>query len=664
MVLDNEAAESLTQNWLPDEEDNNPLDATSSNNYIKLLQHNSGLKLLQETKIRKAYDQSGKFGLFKLFITNNWLIQMRKWINQKIVEEGKVAITDKKFRAYMGLEMAMSIIKINDLKHYWRRDMFAGHPDFVSVMSRDDFLSIRANVVLRDSTTYTHEEASTDPLWHSRKFMEHFQKNASKIAVPMGTSALDEASVRTKARTKARSFIANKPDKYAIRFYAVVGTKHCYLHSIIDNRSGNTSTISAPEAFCRLHREMRTPYNNIICTSPDIDKDSATALWILQMGYQTLLAKDTSGKRLFFTDNFYTRHVLAKVLKQITDGEARICGTVKFTNVDATNRTYLLKGIEELKDLPRGSWKLIQAFDKVAGLEKLRRKHAAEQKKLPKDQRVTFEAPKDNVAENAGYVIWKDSKTVIFYCNDLAGTPTTPIQDGEMIEAILLVNGLASLNRWIGGEVMNRTEFHVPSIIVAYNNYMNGVDRMDQMRATNPIKRREKRLYMSVWTYFLDLATHQAFALYKVIREDDDMNLKEFKRAICEDLVTPYKELDSSTRKRHRTKEHYHINMHVEDMLGSNTHDHMLIENKDKNDIHCYFCLMRGIKKKTIYGCVTCAKGFHVNCFTAYHCQGALEGDAKALADMIMNTDPYDLPRGYNKVSKHIGTMKDMKLTR
>ena len=149
---------------------------------------------------------------------------------------------------------------------------------------------------------------------------------------------------------------------------------------------------------------MRTPYNNIICTCPDIDNDSPTALWILQMAYQTILAKDPNGKRVFFTDNFYTRHILAKVLK-ITDGEARICGTVKYTNVDATNRTYLLKGIEELKDAPRGSWKLIQAFDKVTGLDKLRRRHVNEQKKLPKEQRLPFEAPKDNVAENAGYVI-------------------------------------------------------------------------------------------------------------------------------------------------------------------------------------------------------------------------------------------------------------------
>ena len=73
MVLDNELAESLTQNWVPDEEEiTNPLDDTS-NNYMKLLEHNTELKLLQESKIRKAFDESGKFSLFRLFITNNWL---------------------------------------------------------------------------------------------------------------------------------------------------------------------------------------------------------------------------------------------------------------------------------------------------------------------------------------------------------------------------------------------------------------------------------------------------------------------------------------------------------------------------------------------------------------------------------------------------------------
>ena len=154
---------------------------------------------------------------------------------------------------------------------------------------------------------------------------EHFQKNFSGITVPLGTSALDEAGVRTKARTKARSFIANKPDKYIFHFYAIMGKKHyCYLSNIFDNRFGNSSVISPPEEFCRLHREMRTPYSNIICDSKSIDRDSPTALWIFQMAYQTKMCQDPNGKRVFFTDNFNTRHILEKLLKDITDGEARI----------------------------------------------------------------------------------------------------------------------------------------------------------------------------------------------------------------------------------------------------------------------------------------------------------------------------------------------------
>jgi hypothetical protein len=46
-----------------------------------------------------------------------------------------------------------------------------------------------------------------------------------RLAVQTGSSALDEACVRTKYRSRARSYMSCKPDKYAICFYALVGTK-------------------------------------------------------------------------------------------------------------------------------------------------------------------------------------------------------------------------------------------------------------------------------------------------------------------------------------------------------------------------------------------------------------------------------------------------------
>ena len=50
---------------------------------------------------------------------------------------------------------------------------------------------------------------------------------------------------------------------------------------------------------------------------------------------------------------------------------------------------------------------------------------------------------------------------------------------------------------------------------MTYNTYMNAVDRADQMRMVNASQRKEKRLYMNIFTYIMDLACVNAFALYK-----------------------------------------------------------------------------------------------------------------------------------------------------
>jgi Transposase IS4 len=106
----------------------------------------------------------------------------------------------------------MSILQMNDMRYYWKSYMFTGHIDFKTTMSHDDFSMIRSHVALQDTSQFTNEHAVQDPMWHCQKWLEYFQQKSAEIAVPLGTSALDEASCRTKARTQAKSYIANKPD--------------------------------------------------------------------------------------------------------------------------------------------------------------------------------------------------------------------------------------------------------------------------------------------------------------------------------------------------------------------------------------------------------------------------------------------------------------------
>jgi len=145
--------------------------------------------------------------------------------------------------------------------------------------------------------------AGADPLWSCRSILDQFIKKSACLAVSISVSAIDENSCPTKARTKAKTYLPNKPAKYAIRFYAVVGHKYCYLSSMCDNRAGNSTGVNGVHDYMRLFPHLRLPYKNII--ERDVSKnslcDTPSALWFVMMGHQTSTYKQVnSTKRYFF----------------------------------------------------------------------------------------------------------------------------------------------------------------------------------------------------------------------------------------------------------------------------------------------------------------------------------------------------------------------------
>ena len=182
----------------------NNVNRQESNVNLKILEKSSNLQVLQKKKVINAYKSDGELGLFPCFLTKSWFEAMQIWCNQKLADKGEKKVSFEKFMAYVGLEIAMSFISLNDIKEYWSSQMFLGQADFKNVMSRNEFQVIRANVSLHVPSVYDHKIASEDPLWHSRNLLQHFAKNAAAIAVPLGSSALDENTAQTKARTKSQ----------------------------------------------------------------------------------------------------------------------------------------------------------------------------------------------------------------------------------------------------------------------------------------------------------------------------------------------------------------------------------------------------------------------------------------------------------------------------
>ena len=122
---------------------------------------------------------------------------------------------------------------------------FLGHKRFKMTMPQNTFQPIRANLTLHNPDSDSLDATSKDPLWHSRSLMEHFMKNSAMVVVPVGTSIFNENKAHTKERTKANTFLPNKPDEYGIQCCIVVGMRHCYVSSIFDNQFGNKNGLLA-----------------------------------------------------------------------------------------------------------------------------------------------------------------------------------------------------------------------------------------------------------------------------------------------------------------------------------------------------------------------------------------------------------------------------------
>ena len=168
-----------------------------------------------------------------------------------------------------------------------------------------------------------------------------------------------------------------------------------------------------------------------------------------------------------------------------------------------------------IKDMHRGAWVLVRAHDKVSNYDKLKKQHVREQKRKKKANCLPFTVPVESPADRAGYILFKDNKVVCFYTNDLEKTPSLDILLHSDPEVVTCTQGLASIARWTGEESLHRRTFQVLTIVVAYNTYMNLVDHMDQLQPTSPIKHKEWRVEMTIFTMLLDLAVNNAFALYK-----------------------------------------------------------------------------------------------------------------------------------------------------
>jgi hypothetical protein len=233
------------------------------------LHPSGGLHLHQHAKVKAIIESNVDVErkLLHLFMTKSFFAAVLKWMNKKLSlsPQSRGRRVDKfsedELFAYVELELAMSVIRYNDIGQYWSTKVLEGHAAFRNTMSRNKFELIRSLLSFYDRESYDANLSSLDPLWHSRNILEHFLRNCVDVATPTGPSALDEHSTATKARTTDKTYNANKPAKFAIRFYAVTGAVTPYISSFFDNCAGNKTNICDAVEYTTIFKAIKMPYN-------------------------------------------------------------------------------------------------------------------------------------------------------------------------------------------------------------------------------------------------------------------------------------------------------------------------------------------------------------------------------------------------------------------
>ena len=67
------------------------------------------------------------------------------------------------------------------------------------------------------------------------------------------------------------------------------------------------------------------------------------------------------------------------------------------------------------------------------------------------------------------------------FTNDLFDTLDERVLDSAYEVAAKYCHGLATIHQWTGEESMNPKKIRVPPPVAAYNTFINGVDRVDQL---------------------------------------------------------------------------------------------------------------------------------------------------------------------------------------
>lgn len=224
----------------------------------------------------------------------------------------------EELKAWLGLTLAMDLVKKINLKSYWSTNSVIKTPLFTETMSRDRYLTIlRYLHFVNNDNAPAPDDVNRDKLWKIRPFLASLLPRFTAVYAPSQNLSLDETLIKFKGRVQFRQFLPLKRNRFGLKGFVIADSSNGYvLNTII--YTGKEGPAASKDLASRVVLQLIEPYTN-------------------------------SGYRLY-VDNWYTSVPLFLELER---RGILACGTVR------PNRKYLPKDIvdakqQQVKNLARG----------------------------------------------------------------------------------------------------------------------------------------------------------------------------------------------------------------------------------------------------------------------------------------------------------------------
>uniref|UniRef100_A0A668SDX1 PiggyBac transposable element-derived protein domain-containing protein n=1 Tax=Oreochromis aureus TaxID=47969 RepID=A0A668SDX1_OREAU len=135
-------------------------------------------------------------------------------------------LTPVDIQKYLGLLLYMAILRLPKISDFWRTKTIFQTPFPASIMSRNQFYAISANIHMSDPDEDVENDKkkgseSYDCLHRIRPLLEMMRIRTMSLYHPSQNISVDERMVATKARLGIKQYMRDKPTKWGLKFFVL-----------------------------------------------------------------------------------------------------------------------------------------------------------------------------------------------------------------------------------------------------------------------------------------------------------------------------------------------------------------------------------------------------------------------------------------------------------